>query len=515
MQQRPAFADPLWLSALLLLALNDHVFKALGDAPLITGKLSDFAGLLVLPSALALLPWLRRPVPWRVLHLAIAVGFTLLQLSPHFVLALNSILDATLGLTWTVFADPTDLFALTVLPLSLLRFAPFRERPTPLRPSKTVHLFCGGLAWVFCVATSAPDPEPRCCDAGRIQADAFLLNETERPLLLRLRQLHPSVDLDCDAVAAAPSQYLRPDLFGPAKAWTLPSRTAIPLRDQSQERRCYAAWVDGAELDSQLFFYFAQDLPYRPIEAYIDREIGDPFPEGGIIIDEQDTTLHLHTLGSSRVAILQRSALALFDPPAHCPSLNEASRVAWGHPVGPQRKRQVAARRSVDGCLWLEMQNTDSGSIEGYPVCIPDWPFQDGDELELQSEFSPELKMLSVRRTTADESTELIVFSGTRFPSLDEPINTRILPRSDCPLSRSADCPSVQQAATVAISIAGIDYRLEYNVDWQVAVASGAEYRFTLLRAAYRSLVDSRCSGGSSKAGADLEGLVLVRRPAP
>src|SRR5690606_7865931 len=55
---RPARAllTPTWIGALLLLVANDHWLKGSGMVPgVLTGKLSDFAGMLVAPTLLAAL----------------------------------------------------------------------------------------------------------------------------------------------------------------------------------------------------------------------------------------------------------------------------------------------------------------------------------------------------------------------------------------------------------------------------------------------------------------------------
>src|SRR5690606_32162865 len=55
---RPSLLHPLFGAALLVLVVNDHVLKGAGALPpLVTGKLSDVAGLLVAPAVLA---WIAR-----------------------------------------------------------------------------------------------------------------------------------------------------------------------------------------------------------------------------------------------------------------------------------------------------------------------------------------------------------------------------------------------------------------------------------------------------------------------
>lgn len=128
---------PVPVLALVLLVLNDHVLKASGVVPnAITGKLSDFAGLLFFPLLLVTLlnllvtffAWVRkRPLRWQspsttqVVTACVATGlfFSAVQLVPavaDFYARATAVLsvwsDAPLA---AVTMDPTDLLALVVL----------------------------------------------------------------------------------------------------------------------------------------------------------------------------------------------------------------------------------------------------------------------------------------------------------------------------------------------------------------------------------------------------------------
>jgi hypothetical protein len=145
-------AHPAWWAALVVLAVNDHVLKGAGILPgWLTGKLSDFAFLIVAPvlAAVALPCAIRHR---RALAL-VAVGglFAAAKLSR----AVSDELVATLrhaGLVWRLWPDPTDLMALVVLPIAgrVLRAPPHRlARLLPQRAG----VLLGALA---CAATSAP-----------------------------------------------------------------------------------------------------------------------------------------------------------------------------------------------------------------------------------------------------------------------------------------------------------------------------------------------------------------------
>jgi hypothetical protein len=133
------FLHPVTLTAMAVLALNDHVLKGAGILPgWLTGKLSDIAGLIFFPLlATALLDTvlfglerlgavLRKPVSYnpeltrfKLLVSCILTGlaFSAIQLWPPAV-ELYVALHRIVGVNAAVTADPTDLMALWCLPVA-------------------------------------------------------------------------------------------------------------------------------------------------------------------------------------------------------------------------------------------------------------------------------------------------------------------------------------------------------------------------------------------------------------
>jgi hypothetical protein len=142
---------PPTLLALALLALNDHVLKQAAPG-VVTGKLSDVAGLVLAPALLAVgLALLRVPRPPQVSLVATAVGFTLAKTTEWGVDAAN----AAWSVVWPthILRDPTDLVA---LPALLLAAAVARgERRRHPGPRRRVALALGSLALPFAVVATA------------------------------------------------------------------------------------------------------------------------------------------------------------------------------------------------------------------------------------------------------------------------------------------------------------------------------------------------------------------------
>lgn len=159
-----ALMSPLSLAAIAVLLVNDHLLKQLWPSAL-TGKLSDFAGLYFAPY-IVLVPLFALPFgavakrPSRVApigYLAIAAGFAALKVSDVSAAPLLSI-ASSLGFPVLITADPTDLAALCVLPLSYAAWSARLHAPA-IRPRRFLRggaLAAGALSMV---ATSGP-PQP-------------------------------------------------------------------------------------------------------------------------------------------------------------------------------------------------------------------------------------------------------------------------------------------------------------------------------------------------------------------
>jgi hypothetical protein len=125
-----ALRHPAWWAALAVLVVNDRLFKGRGVVPAwLTGKLSDFALVIVAPTLFAAI--LPRALPWRrVAASASVLGlFVATELSRAVSDAFVAV-TAQLGFHTKLWPDPTDLFALACLPLAihLMRLPPRPSR---------------------------------------------------------------------------------------------------------------------------------------------------------------------------------------------------------------------------------------------------------------------------------------------------------------------------------------------------------------------------------------------------
>lgn len=232
-QASTRFGRPLFVLALVTLALNDHVLKGAGLLPgVVTGKLSDVAGLLVAPLVLAWVLRVRSERGFAWAHVAVGVGFALIQIP--------SIAAWVPGHVW---ADPTDLLALPALWISWTRFRPEIAGPLPHRAQRAA---IGALALLVCTATSQNSPPPRYPypPAGVIETDVYLRHRGGSEITVGLRQLNEDATLDCEALE------IEGEPFGEEQEWTLADGDAVPLwerRGGSRDRDCYAVMLHAQE----------------------------------------------------------------------------------------------------------------------------------------------------------------------------------------------------------------------------------------------------------------------------
>lgn len=166
---------PVPLVALALLAINDHVLKGSAVSGVVTGKLSDVAGLFLFPVLATAVTQALLTAAGRRSHrgvaasrwcLATAIGFVLLKIDPH----VNALATRFWGAN---VLDVTDLVALPAIALAW-----WHLQRTAARESTGVAAAFGRVAVVavaggVCIATPAsPRPPPRPFVAWTVTSDA-------------------------------------------------------------------------------------------------------------------------------------------------------------------------------------------------------------------------------------------------------------------------------------------------------------------------------------------------------
>ncbi len=202
--------SPLWLAALGVLLLNDHVLKQSSFAGVVTGKLSDVAGLIVAPLVLAVLLGVRSRRAWATCNVAVVGVFAAMQIFPSVAQLVDHTMS-TLGFSWRTTPDPTDLLAIPAAFIAANVFSKYLQcdhdhaRPrtaatlwtllddpgatSHLRAKLSVAAQCGATALGFaaCLATSVEKP------TAPFDGRVTMLNADDEPLTLSIRPLGGAV----------------------------------------------------------------------------------------------------------------------------------------------------------------------------------------------------------------------------------------------------------------------------------------------------------------------------------
>jgi hypothetical protein len=374
---RRALLHPLWLASLALLVLNDHVFKGSGKLPgVLTGKLSDFAGLVVAPVLLAALLRLSSRRGLTLAHVATGVVFSAIKLSPAVARAFEALTE--LGpFPWRITVDPTDLVALPALLLSMRVLVPAMQRPAIERPAATRAVaIVGSLACAATSETSPPGPgcpDPIQCGAvPRENAALVIGNATDAERLVRVRPLKDSVEVDCTALLADPTSTLSRELFAPADAWLLQPSRGLPLQNDATAG-CVAYLVDADGLAPTLLAWSAGEFPTGVLSTSVLS------PDPNVMINMQfDVTGKLAL--AVHPAVFAAPKLEDPAPSAACAPPEDGVGVAWSDPL-PAGGLVTGVESSPDDCHAISIENKPT-----LYVCVPKaaMPFVAGDIIDIQ-----------------------------------------------------------------------------------------------------------------------------------
>lgn len=373
-----ALYHPLWLVSLALLVVNDHFLKGAGIVPaVITGKLSDFAGLLVAPALLAVLVRSSSRQSFVLAHLATGLVFAGIKVFPSFARLFESL--AGLGpFAWHITVDPTDLVALPALFVSYRVFVSAMQQPVAERPLMQRGLIMAGS--VACMATSEPQPLEPCPDpiaCGSIPREAAALvigNSTDVQRLVRVRPLKESVQYSCPDLLIDPPRTLSRELFAPADTWLLEPGRGLPLLNKSPNE-CTAYLVDADGLSPTLV-------------AWSNLEFPEGFFSTSTLSPDGNTMINLALDVNGKLALSEHAAV--FEAPdleepeqtGICAPPAPGVGIAWSMPLpGAGPFNVVSVESSPDDCHLIVLENSPSMYI-----CIPvaAMPFKAGDSLTIE-----------------------------------------------------------------------------------------------------------------------------------
>jgi hypothetical protein len=372
---RRALLHPLWIGALALLVINDHRLKGSGLLPgLVTGKLSDLAGMIVAPLLLATILRLSSRRALLAAHVATGVGFAAIKLLPAAAHALES-LTALGPIPWHITVDPTDLIALPMLLVSWRVLLPATQRPVPERPALQRAAAAAGA--IACAATSQ-EPPPSCGDFAacgtvtpRESASLVIGNGTDAERLFRVRPLKDGLEVNCSAVLADPTHTLSRESFGPAQTWLIQPQRGLPLQVGPD---CSAYLVDADGLAPTLLAWSAAQFP----TGVLSTSTTDPDPNRMISL-----TLELSTgklVLADHPAVFEAPPVEPVAPTPACAPSDPGTGVEWSQ--SPKQDGVLTeVTTSPDGCHGLRFAN------ETFYVCVPPeaMPFKAGDSVEVRT----------------------------------------------------------------------------------------------------------------------------------
>ncbi len=516
-----ALLTPTWLLALVVLALNDHLLKGAGVLPgAVTGKLSDFAGMIVAPVLLAALLRVRTRRGLLACCAAVGAVFAGINLS-------HGVADAWTWLMgfvwpWHITVDPTDLVALPALALGWRALVPAMERPLPAlspmlpRYAEASAVAIGGF---FCVATSdndhgnydegdwgeetGTDTWTTDVDYEDFEADVYLHNASDRDIRVRTRQLRPDVQLDCLAVAEDPGLLLPESLFGEGQTVSLPPSTNTAVHDLSVARQCQAVRVEGDGFVAPfVLFWDTSDIPTTLIDGDID-----------------DTSLHTAgavLLGSdadTRIRVIESLSPIVYSirdvPPqgAVYPGPDEL-RLAWSDP--PFGEHQLlAVEVGPDGCVAA----TVDGSDARWYLCVPEgaFPFAVDQWVRVDDNFGA----VDIRRIPDPQDpiavprTQLTLSRGGLLPTLVDVV-LAAQADYDAVLAPEPTCGTVASPAEVSARYLGGEVVHLRAGDDATLAGQDSALRLWVAHAEERVVLDPTCAMGPDQLGADIEVAALI-----
>jgi hypothetical protein len=527
-----ALLTPAWLGALAVLAVNDHFLKGSGLLPgVVTGKLSDFAGLFFAPALMGALLMVRSRRALVACHVAIGVVFSAIQLSADAAAGWSALMGLV-GFPWTITRDPTDLIALPALFASWRMLTPHMlaepsARGRSARANLRRSLQWGG-ATAGLAASVATSPPPQPWPEGTYEpfdAAVYLNNASEEEITVRLRELRTDVEADCFELSKRPG--LIPDAaFGETLTWTMPPWTNIPAAGTLDAAECHAVMVDGDGLSSAILFWMDGEPPVRWVEGQTFED--GEHVSGAVVIEFDEDGVHEGYRAVGLDLVYEREN----EPPEYgpgCEPQSDGDRVDWSAPVPTGLRRIEAAEVGPDGCVSMDLATQaqiDVGESDRWYACIPTelWGPDVGSWIDISNVSGSqgavwgdyEAVRLELRDADglppAQDKISMVLSKGQGAPDLAG-LNLVVRSHSTCELGIDEACGTLTRNGFVQawapgspeISLEPGDEAQEVQVDEGITVELG------VMHAEERYLLDPACAEGSDSLGVDLELVAVIR----
>lgn len=349
-------------------------------------------------------------------------------------------------------------------------------------------------------------------DGGYLPIDGnlYVHNGTDAQLSVRLRPLLTDVDIDCFEVAADPGRLLTEPIFGEATTWLLPPQTNAPVAASHPERACQAALIEGDRLPSAVLFWQSADYPAVTFPGDHPADLAE---RGAIVITGAQDQPHTIASPGAKLVFLRSNE----DPPVldTCELPGDTGRIAWSS-VSDGTYTLGAVSVGPDGCV-----GHDLGAPPTWYLCLPPailYPFVEGDQIDVSTQFSGDSELLTLRRLTAadpDDAGALELRASVGDDVLDLfGATASFLPRYTCDAAPDLVCGSVGRPGDLTVRFGdGPYFKLILGEGAQV-VDGDRQHDLFLAHAEQRVVIHASCSDGPDVLGADLEIVAIQRAPA-
>lgn len=454
-RRRPVLAllHPAWLLALLLLALNDHVLKRIA-ASVITGKLSDFAGLFVAPALLAVVVRATSRRAIAACHVAVAAGFALVKTFAPATMLFDTALSLVVR-SHTV-TDPTDLIA---LPMVLLAYR-------VLVPAMTDTLAHAGHRFALVLGCSLSIATSRTILPLKITVH----NATGASLDLRIRKLASTISYDCTTTTPGTEGFTSA-MFEDFKQRTLGNSELATVIDGDVATGCSVLWLEADGLQPVVV-----TTGEGTVKLQIDRtDAGalrwdiEPSSLVGLVANVDDDR--------STGCVAPDDRYATYDGPVVL------------------RGEVAAVKSEAAGCFTLAFPNASIGEAN---VCVPiaAWPFGESAILTIEPHTSVDGGFTWTELKSATH--RLVLGRGTSVPP-SEVLPSATFAYGSCGGDHDA-CGTVWKNGRIQVGGSS----LAPGQDLQTP-----GYHVWVTQASDRTIVDTACASGPQSHGLDI-GVVVV-----